>query len=145
MTEQFINHKVSSPRAFMLAGNAYFTLRSEKTGTRYTYAVSKADAEPGKPEVWFVGFLTGPDNTSDYQYLGILRDGRFKLTAKSKLNADSLPVKAFAWTWEHLDNLHGVEVWHEGRCGRCGRRLTVPESIERGFGPECITLLGRAA
>jgi hypothetical protein len=30
-----------------------------------------------------------------------------------------------------------LEVWHEGRCGACGRRLTVPESIERGLGPEC--------
>jgi len=24
------------------------------------------------------------------------------------------------------------------RCGRCGRVLTVPESVESGFGPECI-------
>lgn len=132
--EQFTPAQVTSPKDFILAGNAYFTLRSEKTGTRYTYAVSKADAEPGKPEVWFVGLLTGPDNTGDYSYLGI-----------SRMNADSLPVKAFTWTWEHLGNLHGVEVWHEGRCGRCGRRLTVPESIQQGFGPECVTLIGRAA
>jgi hypothetical protein len=33
-------------------------------------------------------------------------------------------------------------VWHEGRCGRCGRKLTVPESIESGFGPECASILG---
>ena len=31
--------------------------------------------------------------------------------------------------------------WHEGRCGRCGRKLTVPESIEAGYGPECINLV----
>jgi len=29
-------------------------------------------------------------------------------------------------------------VFHEGACGRCGRTLTVPESIASGFGPECI-------
>jgi hypothetical protein len=36
----------------------------------------------------------------------------------------------------------GVVIWHEGRCGRCGRRLTVPESIESGYGPECIGKIG---
>jgi hypothetical protein len=30
-----------------------------------------------------------------------------------------------------------VEIWHEGRCCRCGRRLTVPESIYAGIGPDC--------
>ena len=30
----------------------------------------------------------------------------------------------------------GLEVWHEGRCGKCGRKLIVPESIARGIGPE---------
>ena len=30
-----------------------------------------------------------------------------------------------------------LEVWHEGRCGRCNRALTVPESIASGIGPEC--------
>lgn len=36
-----------------------------------------------------------------------------------------------------LDTLGKVEVWHEGKCCRCGRKLTVPESIESGIGPEC--------
>jgi hypothetical protein len=39
----------------------------------------------------------------------------------------------------------GWEFRHEGRCGRCGRTLTVPESIDSGFGPECINLAGLAA
>jgi hypothetical protein len=30
-----------------------------------------------------------------------------------------------------------VEVWHEGKCGKCGRALTVPSSILTGIGPEC--------
>ena len=34
-----------------------------------------------------------------------------------------------------------VEVWHEGCCGKCGKRLTVPSSIENGLGPECIKTL----
>jgi hypothetical protein len=38
--------------------------------------------------------------------------------------------------------LNGCEVYHEGRCGRCNRKLTVPESIETGLGPECASKLG---
>ena len=103
MNNEFVEHKVNSPKSFILAGNAVFTLRSVKTGTRYTYVVSKDDEKP----LWFVGCLTGPDNTSDYTYLGGIRGGRFSLTAKSKMKIDSLPVKAFNWTWNHLEKLDG--------------------------------------
>jgi hypothetical protein len=30
-----------------------------------------------------------------------------------------------------------LAVYHEGRCGACGRRLTTPESISSGLGPVC--------
>jgi hypothetical protein len=30
-----------------------------------------------------------------------------------------------------------TKVYHEAKCARCGR-LTVPESIESGFGPHCL-------
>lgn len=36
-----------------------------------------------------------------------------------------------------LQALNRVEVWHDGKCGRCRRDLTVPESVARGLGPEC--------
>lgn len=123
-------------RAFILAGNARVTLVSVKTGTRYTYRVRQADEKP----LWFVSLLAGSDNESDYVYLGIIRDGAFSLTKKSHMVPTSQPVVAFSWTFSKLSQgmPEQVEIWHEGRCGRCGRTLTVPESIESGFGPECI-------
>lgn len=127
----------ASVAQFVLAGNSTFTLRSVKTGTRYTYRVKKLDSAP----LWFVGLLSGPDNESDFTYLGVVRDGKFSLTGKSKMRSDSKPVVAFAWTWTKLQSQvlpETVEFWHEGRCARCGRKLTVPESLETGFGPECI-------
>ena len=27
-----------------------------------------------------------------------------------------------------------IEIWHEGKCGKCGRTLTVPDSIINGLG-----------
>lgn len=140
-------------KGFILAGNAYFTVRSKKTGTRYTYRVSRAacsrckrlDCQCWKYPAYFVALLTGPDNTGDYSYLGILRENAFQLTRASKMNDASLPVRAFRWVWDALAKgayPGNVEIWHEGRCGRCGRTLTVPESVERGIGPDCAGKMG---
>jgi hypothetical protein len=132
---------------FIFAGNAYFTVRSLKTGTRYTFRVAEAkrDENNNWKKMWFVSLLAGPKNTSDYVYLGAIRDDVFRLTRASKMNEDSTPVKAFRWVFEALQRggmPHNCEIWHEGRCGRCGRMLTVPESIERGIGPECAGRMG---
>lgn len=125
-------------RTFITAGNAYLTLRSARTGTRYTYRVSKHKSVAG---LFFVSTLYGSDNTGDYAYLGIIRDNQFSLTSKSRFDMDSPQFKAFSWAWQQLwrnDTLPDVlELWHEGRCGKCGRLLTVPESIANGIGPEC--------
>ena len=122
-------------KKFVLAGKAIFTIRSKKTGTRFTYKVSK-----GKDNLWFVGLLSGPDNNADYQYIGIITsDKKFIRTKRSKVGYEAPSFKAFSWFFSHLSNFEKqADIYHEGRCGRCGRRLTVPESIESGFGPECI-------
>lgn len=132
-------HEVNEPARFITGGKAYFTLRSAKTGARFTYRV--AAAERGG---FFVSLLNGPDNWANYRYIGLIgaNDKRFRLTAKSAASGDASSVKAFMWTWNRLaagQSIDGVEIWHEGKCGRCGRKLTVPESIETGFGPECAT------
>ena len=131
---------------FITAGNAYFTIRSQKTGVRYTYRVnvSKPNEKYTKATT-FVSLLTGPQNTEDYSYLGMISNGQFRLTRASRMKADSTPVKAFQWVWSALQAGKlppATEIWHEGRCGRCGRKLTVPESIEAGIGPECAGKVG---
>ena len=57
--------RIESPadmRAFALAGNATFTLVSERTGQRFTFRVRVSD--DGRAH--FVSVLTGPDNGGDY-------------------------------------------------------------------------------
>jgi hypothetical protein len=124
---------------FILAGNARFTLVSGKTGDPEGKASARAkDAD--RP-LWFVSVLSGPNNEADFSYLGLIGDDRsFRLTKKSRASADAPSVRAFAWTLGRLVAGRGTadaQIWHEGRCGRCGHALTVPESIERGLGPEC--------
>lgn len=129
----------AAARQFILAGNARVTLVSKKTGTRFTYRVRR----PSDDKPWFVSLLTGSDNEADYTFFGtIFSDGRYKHSAKSRIGAEALSTRVWAWFAELLARAEtlpaDLEVHHEGRCGRCGRALTVPESIESGFGPECI-------
>jgi hypothetical protein len=124
---------------FAQAGNATFTLRSKKTGGRFTYRVRQSEDDAS---FFFVQLLTGPDNTADYAYLGVIRRGVYFHGKKSRITRDAPSNKAFEWFWRMLAAselpLDQVEVFHCGRCGRCGRPLTVPESVASGFGPDCI-------
>lgn len=134
-------------RNFMLAGKAIFTLVSKRTGTRYTYKVSHKDANDRYPECWNVKYLTGQNNEEDYSYIGQIkvRCGvlSFATTQASTLSMDALPVAGFNWAFTRInagvDVAEKMEVWHAGRCCRCGRLLTVPSSIEMGIGPECAS------
>lgn len=132
-------------RTFVKAGNAIFTIENTATGGRYTYQVTHCKDKD--KEVWFVSVLNGPNNESNYAYIGAIFGTDFRLTKKSRFGEETISVKAFRWFSTYLhsrqDLPESVIVHHEGRCGRCGRRLTVPESIESGFGPECIHLIHR--
>jgi hypothetical protein len=130
-------------REFVLAGKAIFTVSNDK-GEHYTFRVHHAKSNIGySRETWFAGLLTGPDNGADYQYVGIVQpnDGGVKLTAASRLTDDSKPIRVLRWAlklvWTGGTLPAGYAVQHAGRCGKCGRLLTHPESLETGIGPEC--------
>lgn len=137
-------------KEFITAGKAIFTVELpaefQQDRPHYTYQVRLKKAKGNYPDTFFVSLLTGPDNTSDYSYIGILnsRTGEVRTTAKSKFPPETFPVRLinriFSRIWEKNTEIiesNGFNLHHEGRCGRCGRRLTVPESIETGLGPEC--------
>ncbi len=124
---------------FMLAGNAYVTFQSEKTGTRFTYRVATAGQSTGRSNVsHFVSVLTSSD---EYSYLGCIYASRnFGHGARSRIAKTAPSAVAFAWVWEKLTAGKMpvvLGVYHEGRCGKCGRRLTTPKSISSGLGPTC--------
>jgi hypothetical protein len=126
---------------FMLAGNAHVTFQSLKTSTRFTYRIRVApNPERGGP-THFVFVLTGPDNQGGYDYLGcIFEERNYGHGRKSRIAESAPSAVAFRWVWYRLTagEMHPeLSVYHEGRCGRCGRRLTTPESIETGLGPVC--------
>ena len=134
-------HKLdaSGAKAFLLAGKAFFTVVSAATGARFTYRVSVGNSDDSPH---FVSTLTGPDNTSHYQFLGtVFHKDRYFHGRKSKIAKDAPCARAFEFLWRMLraeaEFPESFEFWHEGRCGKCGRPLTVPGSIELGLGPVC--------
>jgi len=138
-------------KQFILAGKAIFTIHNAD-GKHYTYKInSKPDRKDKTKKVYFVSLLTGPDNMSNYTYMGILNAnlGEVYLTHASQYNLESLPFKVVSWGLKviYTESHHSLPlnygIKHEGRCGRCARRLTTPASIDSGIGPECIKKVGQ--
>ena len=126
-------HPISTPaeaRTILLAGDATFTVVSARTGSRYTYNVSEAPANPRFPRsgpAWFAKVLTGPENTSDYTYVGMLTASApsevptLRLTKASTLGADSAPVKGLGWLFDvirrdDVASWQRAQVWHSDTC-----------------------------
>lgn len=122
-------------RKYIFGGNATFTVVSIPTNSRFTYKVKKSD---GERPVFFVSVLIGPDNWTNYKYAGLLNPEtlEFRSTTNSKISFNAPSVFALRWMLNHIES-DQFELWHEGRCGVCGKKLTVPESIASGIGPIC--------
>jgi len=125
---------------FMFAGKARITIQNIETGNRFTYQIKKLKDK----DIWFISLLTGSNNDSDYSFFGTVFSDKMscKHSKKSRIGIDASGVQAFGWLIKHYKNLpDNVRVWHNGYCGRCGKTLTVPESIVSGFGPTCVGLM----
>ena len=124
---------------FIFAGNSTFTLLNSETENRFTYRVKKAKDS----NLFFLSVLTGPEQ---YSYLGTISNGNYKHGNKSNLMSGVQSEKVFSYILNKLktESLpECIEIWHEGKCGKCNRPLTVPSSIENGIGPECFKTLSK--
>ena len=134
---------IEAVKNFVFAGSATVTLRSKKTGERFTYKIKASD----DGECHFVKYLRGPANERDYAYLGYIRKNKRYAHGGLKAHAGPNTPVAVAFEffgeclWQGKLSRH-LEVFHEGKCGRCGRKLTVPGSIKTGLGPDCAEIMG---
>lgn len=136
-------HKISTSKEalkFMFSGKSVVTFLNTKTKNRFTYKIKQAKDS----NLFFVSVLTGPDQ---YTYIGTCVEGKFKHGKKSTITEGAQSVKVFTYMLKNLisDTVEDfLEVWHEGFCGKCGKRLTVPSSILNGLGPDCIKKLSKS-
>lgn len=132
---------------FALAGNAIFTIQNEKTGNRFTFKVRLAQDTYKGQKTWFVSSLADSDNEGYYRYIGFIRAGTYR-ASNNLLTGMDRTYKAADWFFSRLLAQHPlpqeVAVHHANRCGRCGRLLTTPDSIQRGLGPECAEKAAQA-
>lgn len=129
-----------SVKDFVLGGNALVTLESGKTGCHLTYKIQKSNNDDN---LYFIKSLRGSDNEKDYQYIGCyFADTETFVVEKSYKNVESYSwPKSIRTAKYFLSRLNDIPdsliVYHNGKCCRCGRTLTTPESIKKGIGPEC--------
>lgn len=125
------------------AGRAVITLYNEKRGTWYTFKIKASKDKAGRERVYFVDVLRGENNELDYTFIGTIFGDKYKgkvfrIKKDGHFTESATCVKAINYFVENMDNLPtNLKVFHSGTCLRCGRRLTTPESILTGLGPEC--------
>lgn len=136
--ETNISHKLANENVleFLFGGNALFTVKNNETGKHMSFKVIKS--KKTQKNIYYVMKNDGQI------FLGTIFDrNKFVFSKKSSVAIDSPEVKAFVFVFDRLlkNNLPAkVEIWHNGKCGRCGRTLTEPSSILVGYGPECFRI-----
>lgn len=129
---------IQTAKEYAFAGNAIITLQSRKTNVHYTYKVgAKKGEDQSAPNLFFVRLLMDGNNDGSYSYIGIVDNQGFRWTKNSAVPADAPSIKAFDFFLNATEMPASLLVRHENVCGRCGRRLTTPASIDSGLGPEC--------
>jgi Family of unknown function (DUF6011) len=124
-----------SPIPFLGTHNATITLVNPATGNHRTFRVSTVKKGPlqGKR---IVELLVGSNNEADYQGFGfVYEDGTIHTWRKYtgtvfQKYGDLLDRPVY---WQN----RGVQYMAEARCIKCSRKLTNPESLRTGVGPEC--------
>lgn len=144
---------------YFIGGDATFTLdiphafqaSNPDVKAHYTYRIRHKEANGNFDEAYFVSLMSGPDNHSDFSYLGKLNPetGAVALTRGSKFTEEAWPVRllrrslAVVWSGDQAKiEQAGFRLMHDGHCSVCGRKLTTPESLDSGIGPVCATKFG---
>lgn len=117
--------------------NGMLSIQSMRTGDWRTFKIS-TKARGNLKGKRILSLLTGPNREDWTNWLGfafVNEDGTIKLWGKfrdSGMHAIFADMVARPKAWE------SKAVYRiEGRCRRCNRPLTVPESVDSGLGPEC--------
>lgn len=99
-----------------------------------------------------VSLLTGADNEADYTGFGFVTANEIKVW-RSKQGTAEKPsffdksakmLEAFGKSddWTNPYVFRGMSLQLEKRCCKCNRKLTNPESLATGIGPECAKKSG---
>lgn len=117
------------------------------SGVHHYYLFQKpADKDAFPDDVVFVYAIH--DFTKKF-YLGMIEQGKFRLTKNSRFLPDADIVKGafYIMKMSHSQPLVDrtpMKLSHMGMCARCGRELITDKSIHNGIGPKCRKKLKHA-
>ena len=120
---------------FMFGGNSTFTI--QKGNNHFSYKIYKKRTSDGA-KIYHLYLKSANKGT----YCGYFKIVDHKLTfrhsGKYGIEKNDSQMNFLLETIHQRRNLpEDTVICHCGRCAHCGRMLTDPKSMERGFGPEC--------
>lgn len=120
---------------FMFAGNSIFTIM--KGNEHHSYKIYRKKTDDG---VKIYHLYLRKANKGTYSGYFKIENNKltFKRSYKYRCDHADEDIEILLDVVHNRNNLpEDISVYHSGRCGCCGRVLTDPEAISRGFGPEC--------
>lgn len=141
---------------FMRAGKATMTIQSKVTETYFTFHFTKPKHDEENSDevikskdipVW-VSLKTNHDNAHGSMFIGTIFGNKFYHSKKSRIGKDAKSILAFTYWFNSLvlnkeENLNLIDLYHAGKCMKCDRKLTTPDSVEEGIGPVCSDWIER--
>ena len=122
---------------YIHGGHGVVTLQAPG-GKHFTYCFKKPHRESNFREGTLFAYCI--EGKNEYNYVGMYDVKSFRKTANSEYDEDSEQFKGAQYIiYMSLKDFNTpMKLYHEGVCCLCGKKLTNPESIERGIGPQCV-------
>jgi len=121
--------------------NGTYTLINTETGTYITLKIHTVQ-EGNLKGKRIVSKLVGRDNENSYEGFGFIHKETGIDVWRNKRNPKNWQIlkilRSLIINGERSRWYGKVELKLSKRCLRCNRKLTTPQSIEDGIGPECI-------
>lgn len=113
-----------------------YTITFEDGSYRTLRVRTQDESASFKPGHQIVDFLSGSDNDNDYTGFADINDRGYANVWRKHLGNTELieALRVLVADPKAAATAYGQR---SGRCGLCGRTLTVPSSIEAGMGPDC--------
>jgi len=131
------------------AGRAVLTFRNTEKETHMTVKVKQLKAKNDrkiKLPIFHVFVSLVGDRESRYVFAGTIFQENMVCKLHPNVPSDSQLGRVMGFLMNALENPQmlkdkKVSLLHEGKCFRCCLPLTHPESINTGFGPDCLRLV----
>jgi hypothetical protein len=139
------NVAIKALPTLFFAGRAVLTFENHEAGTHMTVKVSQARDKQDRKKLlpmFHVSVKLLGDRLQSYAYAGTVFTDTGNWNLSRKVNSNDQIARVFRWLKAVTSNpeaLRGkVNLFHEGRCCKCGLPLTHPESISTAIGPKCL-------